>query len=63
MIIPQQVEDYLQVPTPKVYGLTPSNFWHFKTVENWNFELFSYAKSTNGSPLKYMGKFIVIRKS
>ena len=49
--------------TQKVYGLNPSNFWHFKTVENWNFELFSFAKSTSGSPLKYMGQFIVIRKS
>ena len=47
---------YSKMSTSQMMVIPPEVSLHLQTIENWSFDLFTFAKSANGSPLKFMGE-------
>ena len=47
---------YSKMSTSQMMVIPPEVSLHLQTIENWSFDLFKFAKSANGSPLKFMGE-------
>ena len=47
---------YSKMSTSQLMVIPPEVSLHLQTIENWSFDLFKFAKSANGSPLKFMGE-------
>ena len=47
---------YSKMSTSQLMVIPPEVAQHLQAINSWNFNLFKFAKSANGSPLKFMGE-------